>query len=310
MQDDSENRHRPSGSPRSPDIESLFEPAIKRQLRTDAVQHPAALLPLAVCVMGVIYLLVLSPVFGGRLWAGILLITSGTVAAAAFVWRYTFRYTEEYTKLAGDLLDIQSQKHEQWKQAEVTRQCEALHSGFTNIGSTQGLKAIDRLADEYDQLQPVLTQSRDTDPLSIAHLPVLTGETYRRGLSVLSDALELMKTADSPGRERLLTEIADLEQEVRVTREDESQAEWLRVKEDTLTTHQHHMQMLDHLRLRADQLLYQAFRCEVALHHTRVELVAVRAGSSQTTVDSVIGALQRTIHQAKEVQEELTRMGY
>ena len=48
---------------------SLSEPAIRRQLLSDAVQHPATLLPLAVSTASAIYLVVLSPVLGRAPWA-------------------------------------------------------------------------------------------------------------------------------------------------------------------------------------------------------------------------------------------------
>ena len=89
-----------------------------------------------------------------------------------------------------------------------------VRNGFTSVGSTQGLKACDQLADEYEQLQPVMAHRGEGDPLSISHLPILAGETYRRGLHVLSDALELLKAANTPERERLLSEMAELEPDV------------------------------------------------------------------------------------------------
>jgi vacuolar-type H+-ATPase subunit E/Vma4 len=57
-------------------------------------------------------------------------------------------------------------------------------------------------------------------------------------------------------------------------------------------------------------LLYQAQRCEDSLHAARVELATIRAGNTKTSVDSVIQALEEKIKQVKEVQDELTRMGY
>ncbi len=91
---------------------------------------------------------------------------------------------------------------------------------------------------------------------------------------------------------------------------DESQAERLRIKEDTLASHRQRLGILEQLQLSVDQLLFQAGRCEASLHRTRIELAAIRIGSSETSVDSVTEALRRTIQQAKEVQDELRRLGY
>ena len=59
-----------------------------------------------------------------------------------------------------------------------------------------------------------------------------------------------------------------------------------------------------------NQLVSQAVRCQSTLNTTRLELAAIRAGGSETSVDSVIAALEGTIQRAKEVQEELKRIGY
>ena len=153
-------------------------------------------------------------------------------------------------------------------------------------------------------------QQRDTDPLSMSQVPGFADEAYRRGLSVLLDALELMNTARTPGRERLEREVAELEKEIEVSKVDEDQAERLRIRSDTRTSHRRRLDMLDQLELRVEQLLYQAHRCEATLHRTRIELAEIRTGSSEANVDSVIGALQGTVDQAKEVQKELRRLGY
>ena len=291
-------------------VKGLSEPAIRRQLLTDAVQHPATLLPLAVAIMSVTYLLVLSPVFGGRPWATALLAVSGTVAIGSFVWRYVFRYAEEYAERARELMDLQDRELARLEQAELRQLHEALDDGFSRAGSAEGLKALSGLVGEYEHLQPALRRQRDTDPLSMSHVPGLADETYRQGLSVLSDAVELMNAAQTPGRERLEREIAEMEREIEASKVDENQAERLKIKSDTRASHQHRLDMLDQLGLRVDQLLYQAHRCEASLHGTRIELASIRTGSSETSVDSVIEALQGTIDQVKEVQKELKRLGY
>ena len=82
------------------------------------------------------------------------------------------------------------------------------------------------------------------------------------------------------------------------------------IREDTLASHRQRLAMLDQLQLRAEQLLHLAGRCEASLHLTRIELAAIRAGSSENSIDSAVEALQETVRRAKEVQEELHRLGY
>ena len=286
------------------------ESEIRRQLFFDAVQYPATLLPLAVAIMSVTYLVVLSPVLGGKPLAAVLLVVSGIVAIASFVWRYVFRYAEEYAGRARELMDMLDRERAGLEKAELRRLHEALDDGFSRVGSAEGLTALSGLVGEYEHLQPALRRRRDTDPLAMAHVPALADETYRRGLSTLSDALELMKAAGTPGRERLERELAELEKESEASKVDENQAERLKIKFATRASHLHRLDMLDQLGLRADQLLYQAHRCEASLYGTRIELASIRTGRSVTSVDLVIEALQGTINQVKEVQKEIKRLGY
>ena len=141
-------------------IGSLSEPAIRRQLLLDAVQNPATLLPLAVFIASGIYLLVLSPVLGGALWAVVLLIVCGIVAAASFVWRCIFRYTEEYAKRIQKLMDIEDRERARLEQTEMRQLRDALQGEFTIIGSVEGLKALTELVGEYEELQPGLELPR------------------------------------------------------------------------------------------------------------------------------------------------------
>ena len=127
---------------------------------------------------------------------------------------------------------------------------------------------------------------------------------------MLADALELIRAIHGPDRERLEAEIEELEREVDSSREDESQQVLTLIREDTLASHRQRLAMLDQLQLRADQMLHLAGRCEASLHRTRIELAAIRAGSSEQSIDSAVEALEETVHRAKEVQEELHRLGY
>ncbi len=268
-------------------MESLSEPAIRRQLLGDAVQHPAILLPLAAAIMAVLYLYLVSPILGGGLWAMVILAVSGIGTVMGFVWRYVLRYTEEYGKRARVLMDRLEEERARLENAEVAQRREALQAGFSSIRSAEGLKALTELVVEYEELQPTLGRQLDTDPFSLSLVPSLAVETYRQGLSVLSDALELMRAVHTPGRERLERELANMEGDIETLKLDESQAERLRLKEDTLASHRQRLDMLDQLQLRLERFLYQAGRCEASLHRTRIELAAIRTGSSEATIDSV-----------------------
>jgi hypothetical protein len=277
--------------------------SIRRKTASDAVQHPATLVPLAACGISTVYLLLLSPILGGG--AIVIAAASGTAATVSYI----SRYKKEYPRNAREMIRILDEERARLEQAELTQWRQDIQAGFFSVGSSTGLKTLTELNSSYEQLEPALCHGRSTDPLSVSLIPALAGETYRRGLSVLSEALELMNVIQTPGKENLEGEIAQMEMDFETSTVDETRTEQLLVREDTLALRRERLDRLNKLQLYVDRLLYQAQRCEASLHGTRIEIAAVRAGSSKTGVDMVVETLQRTIHQVKEVQDELERMG-
>lgn len=291
-------------------VESLSEQAIRKELRSEAMQHPSTILPFALCILSIIYLVLLSPVLGGALGAIILLICSGVLAVGSFFWRYSIRYSQAYTTRVKEVMELQEQEQRGLEQAELKQLREELQGGFSGINSAEGLRAIKGLVHEYQQLQHGLGRRDETDPLSTARIPALTEDTYRQGLSVLADVLELDRVIHSSDKERLEAEIAEFEKEIESLRGDETQAEQVQIKEAMVTSHKERLDMIEQQQLRVDKLVYQCDRCEASLHRTRIELAALKADSSETSVSDVTETLERTINQAREVQEELKRLGY
>jgi hypothetical protein len=296
-------------------IESFSEVVIRKELRSDAVQHPTTILPLALFVMSIIYLALYSPVVGAAQVAIVVLICSGILAAGSFLWHYTLRYHtlryhEGYERRVQELIAVQDRERKEIEQAELEQIRDALQTGFSSINSTKGLEALNQLVHEFDQLRPVLDRRKDTDPLSLAHIGALAEQTYRQGLSVLQDAFMLTRVIRSANKEGLESEIRELEREIEALRDNETQAARIRIREETVTSHKERLEMIEQQLLREDELLQQADRCEAALARARIELAALKAESSATSVSAVNETLQSTIDRAKEVQEELRRLGY
>jgi hypothetical protein len=261
---------------------------------------------MAICILGAFYLIILSPIFGGTLGAGILIGISAATAGGTYV----ARYQKEHLRVTRELMNRLEAERLQAQDEELQELRDTLESGFLSIDCTEGNRTLEGLISEYEELQPALSQQRSTDSLSVSLIPALAGETYRRGLGVLSDALDLRNIIHTPGREKLEKEIAELEKEVEALKGDENQAARLSLKQEMLASVKERVEQSNKLQLHFDQLLYQAQRCEAALHSTRIELATARAGGTKSTVDSVIETLRERINQVKEVQEELTRMGY
>ncbi len=247
------------------------EAAIRRRTASAALQHPTTLLPLAVCLAATGYLLLLSPMFGGGGGAAALAAICGAAAAAS----YLHRYAREYPRNAREMAALLEAERIRLEEAALEQYCNDLRSGFLAAGSAEGIGALEELMSAYGQLRAGLAKPRITDPLSIAAIAVLSEETYRRGLSALGDALELIKATGPPGDDRQL-EMPGLGGSRRFS---------------------------------TGQLLQPARRCATSLQAAHIELASVRAGGSKTSVDSVVEALERTLNQVKEVQDELERLG-
>ena len=283
--------------------------SVKGQLLVDAVQHPAVLLPLAIAILAFVYLVLLAPILRGGLWTLSVLIASLSTAAAVLIARRRSLYTREYAERMQAMAKLRERKQTRIEEEQLGVRREALVTAFSAIDSTEGMKALTALIDEYEQLQVFLKSGDHTDPISVSPVPELVLETYRQGLSVLFDALSLMK-ASFYGAAQLKQKISELRKDIAATAVDEEQAERLQIKKDTLASNIQRLELLDKLRLRVDQLLYQAGRCEASLYQTRIELVTIETEHSETRVNAVIDTLQGTIRQVGEVQEELNSLGF
>ncbi len=291
-------------------VESLSDLAIRKELLSDALQHPTTILPLTLCILAITYLVLFSDIYGGTLGAIILLICSAIVATGSFIWRYSIRYNKAYTRRVKEIMELQDRVQREKEQADIKHLLEATQTGFSKINSTKGLKAMEDLVYEYKQLRHVLDHKKETDPLSFSHIPALAEETYRQGLSVLVDVLEIAQVIRSSDKERLEEEIGKFEREIGSLEGDGTKESLVKIKKATVASHKERLDMIKQQELRVDKLLYQCDRCEASLHRTRIELAALKTESSETSVSAVTETLRRTINQAKEVQEELKRLGY
>jgi len=306
------------------------EALVRRQTAAEAVQHTATLLPLAVCIGSGLYLFLLSPVLGGGGAALGLVILSGAGAAAS----YFYHYNRDYPRVARALSERLELERARAEEAALAQLGDRIRAGLLSVNSAEGAQALAGLTAAYAQLQASLVMGRSTDALSVALVPALAGEAYRRGLDVLGEALELMKVLDPPaapaemqarlfppwdewqyraapaaGEERLRQEIAVLESEVAALTGDPAKTDQLSLKLEMLASARGRLAMLDRLQLHIDRLVHQARRCESSLRDAQVELAAVRASGSKTSIDAVIESLQFTIRQVKEVQDELDGLG-
>jgi hypothetical protein len=294
---------------RSP-VERLSEETIRRELLSDTLQHPTIILPTALCLMSLIYAALYAPLLKGGASATILGFCSGIVAAGSFSWRYVARYRREYERRVQHAIDMQDRERRERESAEAEELRGTLQAGFLRIDSIEGLKVLHGLAREYEQLQPVLERSQEANPLALSYMGTLAEQTYRQGLYALADAFELVQALHFSDEEALASETDTLEREIASLSRDEAQAARVAMKRETLTSRRDRLDLIEQQALRRDKLLHQADRCEASLARTRIELAALKADSSAASVSTLTEALQTTIAQAREVQEEMRKLGF
>jgi hypothetical protein len=288
----------------------LSEETIRKQLRSEALQHPTTILPFALCILAIIYLVFYAEVLGGTLGAIALVICSTVVAIGSFSWRYFFRYSETYERRVREIVEQQDRAQREKEQADTEHLLDVVQTGFSQIHFAEGLWALKGLVYEHEQLRHVLERKVDIGLLSTAHLSDLAEETYRQGLRVLADVLAIDQVILSSDKERLEEAIAALEREIRALEESDAEGSLAKIKRATMASHRERFDMIGRQELRVGKLLYQCDRCEASLHRTRIELAALKRESSEMSISAVTETLQATICQAREVQEELRKLGF
>jgi hypothetical protein len=108
----------------------------------------------------------------------------------------------------------------------------------------------------------------------------------------------------------LRREIADDERLLAGLGSGPAQAERSQLVRDFLESRKESLEMLESEQLNVERLCFEAQRCAVSLQRARAEVVVLRTHGTPGSVDALIQALQGTIEQAKDVQEEIMRLGY
>ena len=310
MRDAHDSRRQPSDDAETASIELLSEAAIRKSLRSAALQHPATIIPSGLAALCVVYLAIFASGFIPPLLAIIVLLGSLLGAVASFGWIYSIRHDSEYAKLVQEILTRQGKENQENQQASTEQLREDLRTGLSAINSEAGLKALNNLDYEYEELNLVLNQQDNTASISVAHIPGLAEETYRQGLNVLAKGLQLARAVRVSNREKLENEVVELQKEIESLEKHGSHERRVNIRQEKVALRKDHIERLNQQQYRLDELLFQSDLCESTLATTRIELASLQAGSTETSVNAVTETLQRTIDQAKEVQAEMQKLGY
>lgn len=277
-----------------------------------ALEEPVTLALLTALGLAVIFRVLLAAELEleafGAIAVGVLLCAF----ASWFVWRYTTITRAQQTKLTEAALELELVERERVIAEERAASRRRLAAGFAALrteSGDEGTHVLNNLADQFDAIDGLARKGRDREsaPLPTV-IPHLAEEAYRHGMSALSDALELVETAEGPARRRLQNDLDDVEERLASDRyTDDRRRER---DERRLVTHRQLLARHDDSLHRAQELMFEAERCTVALTEAHLELASLRAGNTQVDVDAIVETLQHTIRRVREVQDEFRRLGY
>jgi hypothetical protein len=282
------------------------------RMAVDALLDPVTLTASTVAGVALIVLVVLAAELGIATLAATVAVGALAVAVVSFAWRYSaavsLSRTEQeearHEREALDRADALSQER-----VDTRRRLETSFAALASADGRQAAVVLEGLGDEHDAIVGLLGRAGSRPSISISPLlGDLADETYRRGMSALSDALELLEFADGPQRRRLEAELSEIEDRVEAGIYDDDRSKSR--DEQRLAAHRQLLARHDDARHRTRDLVFEAERCTAALAEARIEIASVRAGDTQGDVDAVVETLQSTIRRVREVQDELRRLGY
>jgi hypothetical protein len=277
-----------------------------------SLQHASTLVSFVVAGLAAIYLIVLAPELGGSAVAQVVLVIAGLAALGCFARQVASGETRRRHVLNDRRDRIDAEAGARARAHERTAARARLDSGFRRLRSGEAhecVRVLEALGEEFDEIIAVIQRRADDTPASLAALlPDLAEETYRHGMSALSDALELFEFAEGAQHRRLLAELSEIERRLEsgtpVDERTRSRDEQRRASRQQLLGRH------EEARQRACDLTFEAERCTGALAEARIELAATHAVGADVDVDTVVQSLETAIRHVREVQDELRRLTY
>lgn len=288
--------------------ESGLAGKLGRWVRTsDALQDPLTV----VLMFGAILLTLVVMTFNS--FRDTLLIAAAVAFVASvssFYWRYSVGDARVYADRLRELIIQEDLTRKDQETQTFLETRDTLRTGFTSIGSGEGIRELDRMSNEFDQLQDAVSRWPKSSIISIGHIPALADATYEEGLNALGSALELLISIDASERKCLEIDAKALETDIQALQEDETKSIRLELRMARLAELEERLELLNRQEIRAEEFLLRSSLIEGALNRTRIELASLRVDSSDGSVDAVSDVLQKTIDQAREVLEEMRELGF
>ena len=259
---------------------------MNRAVLAETLQHPLTVLPAALSGVGALSLgvLGLDPRSAALTFAGMLL------AAGAWVVNYFLRgetFAERY-------VDQLQEKRLALREEEV----EALAREWQSVGHADGIQQVRELREAYGQLRAFLEQRLAGERghgLQLRRLQVLTEDTFREGVAILRQALQLVRSLASVDR-------AGLERELAAWRAEDGQSS---TRVTRIAAHEGRLALCAEQEEAIEQLLAESELLEAALQKTYLEAAKLVSPEVLFARGHTASELERAVAAARRVEERL-----
>ena len=274
---------------------------------SDALQHPLTILSTGVCILLIIYLGLFRPSGEGLPVLILFTLLSAKTALICFFFRCAVRYKEIKHGVTYRRWTSPEGKYDTLSQWQA-----ALAAGFSESSSVNGVKALEKLICQYNGLLEVLERKKKTGTVPVSHVQEMAEEILYIGLSVLTDALELLRTLNKYEKKRLEEDIARLEREIKNASHKTGppgigEAALLRTREKELSILKKRIIRLIRQQQRIYELYHQAGLCEASLEKVKLELAALRFDGVKADVNTITREFEKTLSQVKKIGEDMKK---
>jgi hypothetical protein len=252
----------------------------------ETLQHPLTILPAAAGMVGGLYmgLLGLDP----RAFA--FTFASSLLAAGAWVVNYFLRgenFAEHHVEhLQAERLALRDEE------------VEALAQAWQTTGHADGIQQVRELRQAYGQLRAFLEERLAEDGghgLQLRRLLVLAEDTFREGVIILRQALNLVRSLASVDREGIARELAAWQAEgnqssTRITR---------------IAAHEERLSLCAEQEEAIERLLAESETLEAALQKTTLEAAKLESPEALFARGRTASELERAVEAARRVEDRL-----
>lgn len=269
-----------------------FKPsAINRHVNSEAIQHPATILPAAGGAVAVGAGLVLVSPLAVAVGVGLLF-----VGGASYIWNRIGRGPQIAERYVQEL----KQQRAQASAYEAARLQEDLaHAGFA-----EGAKEARELREAYEKALRTLKEHFEEENFSAQRFRMLAEDAYREGMTILRQALGRYQALQGIDIKLLEKERKGWSKEIERLDADDAQASALQKQIDSHTRRiELYQQHETHLRA----LIAESNELESALETVSLQVFDL-AGDKASAVFSTSGAgtrLERAVDAARRVEEKL-----